>query len=69
MLENHGEVLKLQELLKKKFSQLNSEEIEKISNQLMGLGTFLVRLQVKKHTAVPAPKDKEGFSQPTDKPP
>lgn len=68
-MENQAEVLKIQELLKKRFPKLNSEEIEKNANQLVELGTFIVRLQVKKHTAVPASKDGEGFSHPTDKPP
>ena len=63
------ETLKLQDFIKKKFPELKSEEIEKISNQLMELGTFLVRLCVKKYKEASAPKDEEGFSQPADKPP
>jgi hypothetical protein len=50
MLENESEVLQLQELLRKKFSQLNIEEVEKISHQLVELGFFLVRLQIRKHS-------------------
>jgi len=47
-MENQAEVLKIQELLKSRFPQLNNEEIEKISNQLYQLGVFLVRLQINK---------------------
>ena len=50
MLENQAEVLKLQELLKKKFPELKNEEIEQRANQLMEIGVFLVRLKIKKHS-------------------
>ena len=63
------EALKLQDFIKKKFPELKSEEIEKISNQLMELGTFLVRLRVKKYTEASVSKDEESFSQPIDRPP
>ena len=53
MFEHEAEKLKLQELLRKKFPQLNNEEIEKISQQLIELSFFLVRLQIKKHIKPP----------------
>lgn len=49
MSEHFEEVQKLKDLLGKKFPKLNNEEIEKISNQFMELGYFLVRLQIKKY--------------------
>ena len=63
------EALKLQDFIKKKFPELKSGEIEKISNQLMELSTFLVRLHVKKYTEESVSKDEESFSQPIDRPP
>ena len=54
------ETLKLQGFIKKKFPELNSEDLEKISHQLMELGTFLVRLHVQR-SGLPKPSD--------DKPP
>jgi hypothetical protein len=50
MFGNETEVLKIQELLKKKFPNLKIEEIEKNSLQLMDLGHFLVRIKVEKHS-------------------
>ena len=58
------ETLKLQDFIKKKFPELNSEEVEKISIQLMALGTFLVRLQIKRHS-----ESLVGEELSTDKPP
>ncbi len=63
MLENQAEELKLQELLKKKFPQLNTEEIEKISHQLMELGVFLVRLEIKKHSNSSLQSENTGGSE------
>ncbi len=52
------EALKLQDFVKKKFPELNSEEIEKISIQLTELGNFLVRLHIKKSDLPKSPDDK-----------
>lgn len=61
MLENESELLELQELLRKKFSQLNNEDVEKVSNQLTGLAFFLVRLQIKRHSQPSQLNNAEGF--------
>ena len=49
MLGQEQDVQKLKDIIRKKFPELNNEEIEKISNQFMELGYFLVRLQIKKY--------------------
>lgn len=69
MLQGEEEVQKLVDFVRKKFPQLNSEEVDKISHQLMNLGFFLVRLRIKKYTEASASKDEENFSQPIDRPP
>ena len=63
MPENESEVLQLQELLRKKNSQLNNEEIEKISHQLMELGFFLVRLQIKKYSQPSQPDNRQNSEE------
>ena len=71
MLQSQSEEAQklLQDFIKKKFPQLNNEEIEKISNQLLELGFFMVRLQLKKHSKTEKSEDEENFNQTTFHPP
>ncbi len=69
MLENLDEVLKIQELLKKKFPQKNSEEIEKISLEFMELGFFWVGLQIKQHSKATETHGAEDLGAITENPP
>ena len=41
-------ILKLKEVIRKKFPQLDDKTIEKIAPNLFELGLFLVRLNIKK---------------------
>ena len=66
MLENGTEALKLQEFLRKKNPQLNSEKVEKISNQLMSLAFFLVKLKTSQSIK---PEGKENFNPPKERSP
>jgi len=66
MLENEEEIHKLSDLLKKKFPQLNEDEINKISQNLFRLGLFLVELQIEKCSKL---KDLENFEQIKKEPP
>lgn len=69
MLESAEGVKKIKELLKKKGSQGEEVEIEKIAQNLYELGLFLVRLKVKQHSKPPKPQNLEGFEQITREPP
>ena len=59
------ETLKLQDFIRKKFPELNSEEIEKISNQFMELGFFLVRLNIEQHSKAIETQNTESLEQGT----
>ncbi len=50
MLEHEAVISKLQEFFREKNFQLNNEEIEKMSSQLIGLAFFLVHFHVKKNS-------------------
>lgn len=47
MLEKERDVQKLKDIIRKKFPDLQSEEIEKRANELLEVGLFLVHLNVK----------------------
>lgn len=69
MLENEEGVRRLGDFLKKKGFQLSEDEIERIAQNLYGLGLFLVRLKVKQHTKPLKPQNADGLEQITEKPP
>ena len=68
MLQDEEEVQKISDFIKKKGFQLNNSEIEKISYQLLGVASFLVRLKIKKHTESLKLQGEENKPE-SDKPP
>ena len=68
-MQNQIEILKLKESLKNKFSQLNNQELEEISQNLYELATFIVRLHIKTHSKQTKPHKEEDYQQGTARAP
>lgn len=50
MLKNEADVQKLQDIIRKKFLDLPSEEIDKRANQFLEIGAFWVRFKIKQNS-------------------